>query len=113
MAISERKYAVQIINKKNGKVYKFDDIGCAVLWMDEEKVPWSNNAIIWITDAKTGEWIDAKEAFYTDDSITPMAFGFAAYSKKTVPKGHQLHNFEYVKKMIFEIEKLNIKKVNQ
>jgi nitrous oxide reductase accessory protein NosL len=113
MAISERKYALQLIDPKTKKSYKFDDIGCAILWLDEEHIPWADSAIIWITDAKTGEWIDAREALYTDDSITPMAFGFAAYSKKTAPKGHQLHNLEYVKKMIFDIEKLNKQKVNR
>jgi len=113
MAISERKYALQLIDPKTDKSYKFDDIGCAILWLDEEHIPWADSAIIWITDAKTGEWIDAKTALYTDDSITPMAFGFAAYSKKTAPKGHQLHNLEYAKKMIFDIEKLNQQKVNR
>ncbi len=111
MAISERKYAVQIINPTNGKVYKFDDIGCAVLWLDEEKIPWKDKAIIWITDAKTGKWIDAKKAQYTDDSITPMAFGFAAFSPNTIPKNHQAHDFNYIIKKVFEIEKLNTQKV--
>ena len=113
MAISERKYAVEMIDLKTDKTYKFDDIGCAMLWLEEEKIPWADSAKIWITDAKTGEWIDAKTALYTDDSITPMAFGFAAYTKKDAPKGHKFHDLEYVKKMIFEIEKLNQQRVNQ
>ncbi|OQX72820.1 MAG: hypothetical protein B6D59_07450 [Campylobacteraceae bacterium 4484_4] len=113
MAISERKFAVQIVDPKTGRHYKFDDIGCAVLWLDEEKIPWKEQAIIWITDAKTGNWIDAKKAKYTDDSITPMAFGFAAYTEETAPKNRRLLDFEYVKKKIFEIEKLNTQKVQQ
>lgn len=111
MAISERKFAFEIINPKNGKAYKFDDIGCGVLWLEEDKIPWANEAIMWITDAKTGEWIDARKAYYTDDMITPMAYGFAAYSEKTKPKDKKLHDFEYARKMIFEIEKLNTQKV--
>ncbi len=113
MAISERKFAVQIVDPQSGKHYKFDDIGCAVLWLDEEKIPWKERAIIWITDAKTGEWIDAKKAKYTDDSITPMAFGFAAYTEKTAPKNRKLLDFANVKQKIFEIEKLNTQKVQQ
>ncbi|WP_458701013.1 hypothetical protein ACKGJI_02670 [Sulfurospirillum sp. 1307] len=113
MAISERKYAFEIINPKNGKAYKFDDIGCGVLWLEEEKIPWAKDAIMWITDAKTGEWIDAKKAYYTDDSITPMAYGFAAFSEKTKPAGKELHDFEYARKEIFEIEKLNSQKVQK
>ena len=113
MAVSERKYAVQIINPKNDKSYKFDDIGCAVLWLDEEHIAWSKSAIIWITDAKTGEWIDAKTAIYTDDSITPMAFGFAAFTKANAPKNHRLVDFNRVKEEVFETEKLNHQKVQQ
>ena len=113
MAVSERKYAVQVINPTTNKSYKFDDIGCAVLWLQEEHIAWSESAIIWITDAKTGEWIDAKTAIYTDDSITPMAFGFAAYDKSDAPKGHRLVDFKHVKEDVFEIEKLNHAKVQQ
>jgi nitrous oxide reductase accessory protein NosL len=111
MAVSERKYAVQAINPKSGKVYKFDDIGCTVLWFDEEHISWKDTAKIWITDAKTGEWIDARRAKYTDDSITPMAYGFAAFTDKTFPKGHMVRDFDYVIKTIYKIEELNAKKV--
>ena len=111
MAVSDRKFAFEIIDPKSGKAYKFDDIGCGVLWLEEEKIPWRDKAIMWVTDAKSGEWIDAKKAYYTDDSITPMAYGFAAYSDKTKPKDKELKDFNYVKKMIFEIEKLNTQKV--
>ena len=111
MAISERKFAAQIINPQNGKVYKFDDIGCAVLWMDETQIPWREQAIIWVIDASTGKWIDAKKAHYSDDSITPMAFGFAAYSDKTAPKGKTLYDFDTVSDKIREIEKVNTQKV--
>jgi len=113
MAISDRKFGFEIIDPNTGKAYKFDDIGCGILWLDEEKIPWQDKAIMWVTDAKTGEWIDAKKAYYTDDSITPMAYGFAAYSDKTKPKDKKLHDFNYVKKMIFKIEKLNTQKVEQ
>lgn len=111
MAISERKYAVQAIDPKSGKVYKFDDIGCAVLWMIEEKIPWKDQAILWITDAKTGEWIDARKAKYTEEAITPMAFGFAAYSEKTLPKGKHTINFDTISKKIVKIEEANTRKV--
>jgi hypothetical protein len=111
MAISERKFAVQVIDPKTGKNYKFDDIGCAVLWMDETKVPWKDQAIIWITDAKTGQWIDAKKAKYTDNAITPMAYGFAAYTEETLPSGAKVFDFAAVCKGIEEIEKQNTQKV--
>ncbi len=111
MAISERKYAVEAIDMKRNKTYKFDDIGCAVLWLKENKIPLDNNIKLWITDAKTGKWIDAKNAIYTDDSITPMAYGFAAYTKETLPKNHHTVDFKNAVKKIFVLEKLNTQKV--
>ena len=111
MAISERKFAVEAIDMKKNKTYKFDDIGCAVLWMSENKIPIDNNIKLWITDAKTGKWIDAKSAIYTDDSLTPMAYGFAAYTKETLPKNHHTVDFKNVEKQIFVIEKVNTQKV--
>ncbi len=111
MAISERKFAVEAIDVKSGKSYKFDDIGCAVLWLKEEKIAIDKNLKVWITDAKSGKWIDAKSAIYTDDSITPMAYGFAAYTKETLPQNHHTLKFDEVAKMVFEIEKLNTQKV--
>jgi len=111
MAVSERKFAVQIINPKNAKGYKFDDIGCAVLWLNEEKIPWKDKAIIWITDAKTGKWIDARKALYADGAITPMAFGFAAYTKETLPKGSKSYTFSEISEKIEKIEAQNSAKV--
>ena len=104
MAISERKYAVQIINPKNAHTYKFDDIGCAVLWMEEEKIPWKSKAIIWITDAKTGKWIDARKAFYDTNNITPMAYGFVAHkSKDEIAKGEEIIDFNEVARRVKKI----------
>jgi nitrous oxide reductase accessory protein NosL len=111
MAISERKFAVQIVDPKTDRHYKFDDIGCAVLWMDEEKIPWKDGAIIWITDAKSGKWIDARKARYVAGAITPMAFGFAAYTEETLPQGAKVLDFATISRKIAEIEKQNSKKV--
>jgi len=111
MAVSERKFAVQLIDPQTGKNYKFDDIGCAILWLKEEKIPWENQAIIWITDAKTGEWINARKAHYINNAITPMAYGFAAYSHRTLNKESKIFDYTYVVKKIVEIEKKNAEKV--
>ena len=107
MAVSERKFAVQVIDPHGGRSYKFDDIGCAVLWLQEERIPWQDKAIIWITDAATGEWIDAKKAKYTAEAITPMAFGFAAYTDQTLPKDAKVYDFATVAKEVVKIEAQN------
>ncbi|MCB4743622.1 MAG: hypothetical protein LGB07_05265 [Sulfurovum sp.] len=111
MAISERKFAVQIIDKRHRKVYKFDDLGCAILWMDRVKAPWKDQAIIWISDAKTGKWVDGRKALYIEGAITPMAFGFAAYTKQTVPQNVTIYNLEDIIQKIRKTEIQNSKRV--
>ena len=82
MVISERNHAAQVLNEQTGKTYMFDDIGCVVLWFKEENIAWKDSAKIWITDVKTGKWINAKLAFYDTVHQTPMAYGFSANEKK-------------------------------
>jgi len=103
MAISERKYAVEGITKDN-KVYKFDDIGCLILWQKLEH-PEIRFTKIWITDAKTGKWIDAKTAKYSVINLTPMAYGFGAYKPGTEPKVKEIIDFEEVKRRVIKIGK--------
>jgi hypothetical protein len=110
MVVNERKFAAEVIDPDTDRVYKFDDIGCAVLWLEEEHIPWADKARIWVTDAKTGEWLDARTARYTDDSITPMAYGIAAYSNKTLPKGKKVYDFAEISDKIRRIEALNNQK---
>jgi len=81
MVISDRKNSVQVIENKSKKVYKFDDLGCMVIWAKDNSKDIKNSKV-WVTDANTGEWIDAKKAFYTSGNVTPMAYGFSAYKSK-------------------------------
>lgn len=82
MIISDRNYVAQVVNPKDGKSYYYDDIGCAILWFEESNILWKDEAIIYVADAKTGKWLDAKNAFWTYGAITPMNFGFSAYENK-------------------------------
>ncbi len=107
MVVSERKFAAEVIDPRSDKVYKFDDIGCAVLWLEEERIPWADEAVIWVTDASTGEWLNARKALYTDDSITPMAYGIAAFSDKTFPTGHKPLRYQQIVELIRKIEAKN------
>jgi nitrous oxide reductase accessory protein NosL len=84
----------------------FDDIGCTVLWFKDDNISWKNQAKIWITDVDTGEWIDARTAFYDTENITPMAYGFSAHkSKNSIKKGQEIVNFEELSKRVIEIGK--------
>lgn len=102
MAISDRKFAVQVVDPKTRKHYKFDDIGCAVLWFQEERIPWEPTAKIWIADGKTGEWIDARRAVYGTGAITPMGFGFAAYKNSAEAGSNNVIGFDEVRRRILE-----------
>ena len=82
MVVSERKYAVQVVNPNTGKSYMFDDLGCTILWFKEEQISWEKDANIFIADALSGDFIDARKAFYDTNSRTPMDYGFGAYLKK-------------------------------
>lgn len=82
MVLSDRQHAAEVrVNRKGrSKVYKFDDIGCAVLWL--EKQPWKDEpntkTEIWVTDYRNGHWIDARKATYVPGQITPMEYGLGA-----------------------------------
>lgn len=101
MVVSVKNYVAQAVNPKDGKYYVFDDIGCAVNWFKENSIEWEKDAVIYVSDAKTEELIDAKKAFYKDGANSPMSYGFAAH--KTEQSGTNF-NYEYIKTKILESE---------
>ena len=105
MVVSDRQNTVQVKNPTTGESYMFDDLGCAVLWFKENKIEWKDKAMIWITDLESGEWIDARTAFYDAGNVTPMAFGFSAHkTKEAIQKGKEVLSFGIVSQKIFEIK---------
>ena len=81
MAISDRFYAAQVRGGAAGqrtRLYKFDDIGCAVVWLDQQD--WKDDARtgIWVTDQLSGAWLDARLASYVTGKVTPMDYGLGA-----------------------------------
>ncbi len=84
MAVGDRRFAAQIRGGESEevkKLYKFDDLGCAVLWLDQQA--WKDNQLteIWVTDFKTEQWIDAKTAHYVKDQLSPMNYGLGAQTE--------------------------------
>lgn len=104
MVISERNHAAQVLSEETGRRYVFDDIGCVILWFKEENITWKDSAKIWITDVKTGKWIDARTAFYDTIHKTPMAYGFSANEKKEsiTHKDSEILNFDEMSKRVLE-----------
>ena len=106
MVVSDRQNTAQVRDPKTGKKYMFDDIGCTILWFKDENITWRDQAIIWITDLSTGEWIDARTAFYDTENITPMAYGFSAHkTKKTIKEGQEIIDFAEVTRRVIKIGK--------
>lgn len=81
MAIGDRYYAAQVRGAaaaENTRLYKFDDIGCAVTWL--EKQDWKDDprTEIWVADFRNGEWLDARKASYVTGKVSPMDYGLGA-----------------------------------
>lgn len=81
MAVSDHNYAAQARGGPAGakpRLYKFDDIGCAIIWLDQQ--PWKDDprTEVWVTDYRNGEWIEARKAWYVTGKVTPMAYGLGA-----------------------------------
>lgn len=84
MAVSDHNFAAQIRGAESGKrtqVYKFDDIGCAVIWLDQQSWKDDPRTEIWVADHRDGHWIDARTASYVTDKVTPMAYGLGAQAE--------------------------------
>jgi len=84
MFLVGKKYTAQAITSDN-KTHFFDDVGCMILWV-EENVKNTSGLIQWVYTLDSKKWIKANEAFYTLDEQTPMKYGFGAYEKNSQKK---------------------------
>lgn len=104
MMLSDRYFSAQIRyfpEAKKSKVVKFDDIGCATIWLEEQK--WKNDpkTEIWVTAHNNGEWIDARKATYVHKNNSPMGYNLGA-QVEAEPGGL---NFDEAIKHIEQVEK--------
>lgn len=84
MMLSDRNFAAQIRyypKAKRSTAVKFDDIGCAVLWLKDQQWKDDPKTQIWVTDHRSGEWIDARTATYIDKNNSPMGYDLGAQSE--------------------------------
>ncbi len=78
MLLSDRFHAAQIRGGERNQVFKFDDVGGAVIWLAEQSWKDEEKTEIWVTDHNTGDWIDAKKSWYVREKHTPMNYGYSA-----------------------------------
>ncbi len=84
MMLSDRNFAAQIRyfpEGKRSKAVKFDDIGCAVLWLKDQQWKDDPKTQVWVTDHRSGEWIDARKATYIRKNNSPMGYDLGAQSE--------------------------------
>lgn len=88
MMISEAGFVTQVRGGAKHKSHVFDDIGCAVSWLNQQ--PWAADpkTEIWVTahDSTREQtvWLDARAAKFTTGALTPMNYGFVAGPDGTV-----------------------------
>ena len=104
MVLSDPKHSAQVRVARaeaRSRVYYFDDIGCAVIWLDDKPFRDAPTTEIWTTDWRSGGWIDARAAFYLPGQVTPMEYGLGAQAE---PSPDAL-TFEQAKRHIFDVER--------
>ena len=69
----------QAITKK-GDTYFFNDIGCMMIWLEEQ--PHKQSIRLWVYTNDTNRWLNARLAHYTTRDKTVIGYGFGAYEKK-------------------------------
>lgn len=99
-----KEYSSSLTTDK--KTYYFDDIGCMVLWTNENKI---QKAKMTVFSKDTHKFIDAISANFTIDEKTPMAYGFCAYEHK---QKSQI-NFEEVKVKMLRGENMSNPKIRK
>lgn len=105
MVLSDRHNSAEIRvhpPEKRSRVHFFDDIGCAVLWLEEDGKVWASDpkTEIWVKDYRNGNWIDARTATYVEGRVTPMEYGLGAQADPA-PEGM---DFTAAKRRIHEVE---------
>lgn len=86
MRISDENIRFSVSDTKSLQKVMFDDIGCALLWRDQQcatmQDSFDSNAIAY--DYYTAETVNMSDAFYVIDSgvKTPMRYGILSFKTK-------------------------------
>ncbi len=82
MAISEKQYAAEFLNR-DGDVFKFDDIGCLANQLKTRQNR-RNVAALYVVDYDARRWIDAQQAYFvrSEEFKTPMSGRVVAFKDR-------------------------------
>jgi nitrous oxide reductase accessory protein NosL len=104
MVLSDPRHSAQVrIAGADGRsvVHPFDDIGCALIWLEGQPGRDDPTTEIWVNDWRNGDWIDARAAAYVDGQVTPMGYGLGA-QPGPVPGAL---TFGEARQRVFEVER--------
>lgn len=80
MLIGDERFAAQVRTTHDHRIQKFDDLGCALHWVDENVTSGSPEPELWVGDHAGEGWLNGHEAAYVGGQQTPMDYGYAASS---------------------------------
>jgi hypothetical protein len=78
MIIDDPHFAAEIRGGPAAKLWKFDDIGCAAMFLAKET--WADDPAVefWAGDHDRGTWLDGRQAWYVGGVKSPMNYDFGA-----------------------------------
>jgi len=106
MVIKDMTYVSEVI-APDGKTWFFHDHGGFIHWLEDK--PFKDEAVIWVRSKDTQKWINAKDAYYSLNDITPMGYGFGAYEKKN----ESFINFDTMRLKMLRGETMNNPKIRK
>jgi copper chaperone NosL len=82
MILSDARFVAEVRGGPGAALYKFDDIGCAVTWLQAQAWNPRPAARIWVAALASRDaniaWLDARRAYYLPGHSSPMGYNFGA-----------------------------------
>ena len=78
MMVKKLDTSAQVVTP-DGETYFFDDIGCMIRWVNENNFDFEKDVKMFVFIPECTCYIDAYDAWYIRDGITPIGYGVIAY----------------------------------
>ena len=78
MMVKKLNTSAQVVTP-DGETYFFDDVGCMIRWVNENNFDFEKDVEMFVFVPECSCYIDAYDAWYIRDGITPIGYGVIAY----------------------------------
>lgn len=79
MSVGDNRFAAQVREDVAPfRTHLFDDIGCALNWLEQQPGEAASKYELWVNNHRTSQWIDARQAWYIGGVQSPMGYNLAA-----------------------------------